>query len=203
MNTNRAIYTIGHSTHELDQFVALLARHHIMLLADVRSQPYSRLTQFHRGPLENGLRAAGIDYVFLGRELGARRDEPECYVGGQAVYDRVAELPAFCAGIERVEREAAERSLALMCAEREPLDCHRTVLVARRLAARGWPIRHILADGQLEDHADTERRLIDQMGVDPLFDAALSQAELVQRAYFERGREIAYRAQQEEPAHDE
>ena len=128
----------------------------------------------------------------------ARRDEPECYLDGRAVYDRVAELPVFRQGLERLERGAAEHVIALMCAEREPLDCHRTVLVARQLSARGWRVRHILADGSIEEHADTERRLVQQMGVDPLFDGALTEEELVERAYDERGREIAYRATKEE-----
>jgi uncharacterized protein (DUF488 family) len=191
------IFTLGHSTHDWETFLALLKRHGITAVADVRSQPYGRLEHFRRQPLESALRVAGIDYVFLGRELGARRDEPECYVNGEALYDRVAQLPAFREGLDRLERGAAAHTIALVCAEREPLDCHRTVLVARHLAARGWRVRHILADGQIEEHADTERRLVREMGIDPLFDRALTESQLVQRAYDERGREIAYRDEKE------
>ena len=200
MHRNRIIYTIGHSTHELREFLDLLQQHGVTAVADVRSQPYGRLEHFRRENLEAELKAVGIGYVFLGRELGARRDEPDCYVDGQAVYDRVAELPAFREGLERLERGAADHVIALMCAEREPLDCHRTVLLARQLAARHWHVRHILADGGIEEHTETERRMVRKMGVDPLFDGALTENELIERAYAERGREIACRAREEEPS---
>jgi uncharacterized protein (DUF488 family) len=148
--------------------------------------------------LESALHAQGIAYEFLGRELGARRNEPECYINGQAVYERVAELPAFREGLDRIERRAADQVIALMCAEQEPLDCHRTLLVARQLAIRGCHIRHILVDGKLEEHHETERRMVREIGSDPLFDRLLPEEELIQRAYDERGREIAYRANEEE-----
>lgn len=195
---SRIIYTIGHSTHELVEFIGLLQQHGVTAVADVRSQPYGRLEHFRRENLEAELKAVGIGYVFLGRELGARRDEPECYVNGQAMYDRVAKLHSFRQGLERLERGAADHVIALMCAEREPLDCHRTVLLTRQLSSRGWHIRHILADGSIEEHADTERRMVREMGVDPLFDGGLTENELIERAYNERGREIAYRETEED-----
>jgi uncharacterized protein (DUF488 family) len=198
MNQAQAIYTIGHSTHEFAEFVELLKLHGVTLVTDVRSQPYSRLEHFRRGPLENALRAEGIAYEFLGRELGARREEADCYADGQAAYELVAQLPAFLEGLDRLQRDAAQHRIALVCAEREPLDCHRTVLVARQLTARGWSVHHILADGSLENHAETERRMVDAMGVDPLFDGGLAEDELIERAYAERGREIAFRASEEE-----
>ncbi|MBN1909768.1 MAG: DUF488 domain-containing protein [Pirellulales bacterium] len=194
----RTIFTVGHSTHEMAEFVALLREHGVTKVVDVRSQPYGRLEHFRRENLDGELRDAGIGYLFLGRELGARREEPECYVDGQAVYERVAELPLFCEALDRLDIEADHNVLALLCAEREPLDCHRAVLVGRRLAERGWTVRHILADGRVENHADTERRMVDTVGVDPLFDQGMSHEALVRRAYEERGRQIAYRDQREE-----
>ncbi|MBN2130430.1 MAG: DUF488 domain-containing protein [Sedimentisphaerales bacterium] len=156
----RALFTIGHSTHELAEFLRLLRNHGVEAVADVRSQPTSRLAHFGRGELADALAGEGIEYVFLGRELGARRDEPECYEDGQAVYERIAELPAFREGLVRVLERAGRQTLALMCAEKEPLDCHRMILVCRRLRGPGIAIRHVLADGTAEDHADAERRLL-------------------------------------------
>ena len=199
MERSRIIYTIGHSTHELVEFVRLLLQHGVTAVADVRSQPYGRLEHFRRENLEAELKAAKVDYVFLGRELGARREEPECYIDGQVSYDRAAELPAFRRGLERLERGTVDHVIALMCAEREPLDCHRTVLLARQLSVRGWQVRHILVDGSIEEHSDTEQRLVEEMGVDPLFDSDLTKEELIERAYEERGRELAYRPTKEEP----
>src|SRR5450631_2629759 len=97
------IFTIGHSTQSIESFIELLGRHRIQVVADVRSQPVSsRFPHFSKEPLRQSLKAARVRYVFLGRELGARRDEPESYANGQAAYDRIARLPAFAEGIERV-----------------------------------------------------------------------------------------------------
>ena len=192
------VFTIGHSTHSLDDFLALLEQHQVTAVADVRAQPYSRLDHFNRESLSAALNAGGIDYVFLGRELGARREEPECYVDGQVVFERVGEAASFREGLARVKRGAENHAIALMCAEKEPLDCHRTILICRHLRGPGLRIRHILADGSLEDHPQTERRLVKQMGVMPtLFEQDLTEADLIERAYDQRGREIAHRPDRE------
>ncbi|MEX0713868.1 MAG: DUF488 domain-containing protein, partial [Pirellulales bacterium] len=126
-------------------------------MADVRSHPYSRRNeQFNREQLAPALEAAGIRYVFLGEELGARRVEAECYEGRQVVYRRIAALPRFQEGLTRLRQGAAVYRVALMCAEKEPLDCHRTILVCRELREE-FHIMHILADGTTEDHAQTEK----------------------------------------------
>ena len=193
------LLTIGHSSHELVEFVQLLKTHGVTAVADVRSQPYSRIEHFSRKPLEAALKAEGIEYVFLGRELGARRDEADCYVDGQAAYERIAELPLFKEGLARLRRGMGTHVVAIMCAEKEPLDCHRTILICRQLHKDGVRIRHILADGTLEDHAATERRLVREMGVQPgLFESDNSEESLIDRAYEKRGSEIAYRTNSEE-----
>lgn len=191
------IYTIGHSTHELDHFLGLLKRHNVAAVADVRSQPYGRLAHFNRENLEAALRVEGIGYVFLGRELGARREERECYVDGRAVYERVARLPLFREGLDRLAAAARERAVAVMCAEKEPLDCHRSVLICRHLRDMGFEIRHILADGGLEDHAATERRMLDAADDAPLLSHMTPEADRIEQAYEARGREIAYRQDRE------
>ena len=194
-----ALYTVGHSTHSLDDLLMLLKQHGVTAVADVRSHPYSaRLGHFNREEFSAALEAAGIKYVFLGKELGARRDERESYAGDRAAYERIAMLPGFREGLERLRRGARDYHVALLCAEKEPLDCHRTVLVCRELR-REFDIRHILADGSLENHADTERRLVQETGVTrTLFEPDLTEEDLVQQAYDERARKIAYRSDQEE-----
>jgi uncharacterized protein (DUF488 family) len=192
------LYTIGHSNHSLEAFLALLKRHGIQTVADVRSQPYSRLPHFQKEELERALKADGIDYVFLGRELGARRAETECYENGQAQYDRIAATKSFLDALDRLVAEARRSRVAMMCAEKEPLDCHRTILICRHLRRSGLAIRHILADGGGEEHPATERRLVKEMGITrTLFEPNLTHAELVERAYDERARQIAYRAAEE------
>lgn len=198
MATANQVFTIGHSNHEIDAFLALLAGARIAVVADVRSSPYSRLHHFAREQLERHLAAAGLRYLFLGRELGARRDEPEAYRDGRVDFSRVVGLPQFTAGIERLLHEPLGR-VALLCAEKEPLDCHRTVLVSRHLFDRGVPVRHILYDGAIEDHADTARRLVRMLKITPdLFDQDFSEDHLVDRAFDARAREIAFQLKDEE-----
>ena len=199
MSENRnELYTIGHTTHTFDAFLSLLRHHGVTAVADVRSQPYSRrLEQFNREPLAAALGASGIRYVFLGEELGARRAEVECYEGEQADYERIAALPKFRQGLDRVRQGALEFRIALMCAEKEPLDCHRTILICRQLRDE-FRIFHIRADGSVEEHAETERRLVREMHVSlPLFDAADDDEQLIQQAYDKRAEQIAYRASEE------
>jgi len=199
---DQRILTIGYSTRSLSSFVTLLRRHGVTAVADVRSHPYSRAPDFNRESLSAALRAEGIEYVFLGRELGARRSEEEAYANGRALYERVADLPAFRAGLDRLRKGAEEYTVALMCAEKDPVDCHRAVLICRHLRAWGFHIEHIIADGDLEAHEDTEKRLVQLTDNSAnLFDHATPGAARVERAYEARGRKIAYRQAQEERSH--
>lgn len=190
----RVVYTIGHSNHSIEAFVELLQHHGITAVADVRSHPSSpRFPHFNREALSARLRAAEIAYVFLGEELGARPEDPDCYRDGRVDFERLEARPAFRRGIDRVLHGAASYRLALMCAEKEPLDCHRTILVARWLKALGVEIRHILYDGSVEDHRQTEKRLIDRMGFKrDLFTAATGDLDILDQAYALRARQIAY-----------
>ncbi|MDE3118388.1 MAG: DUF488 domain-containing protein, partial [Nitrospirota bacterium] len=124
---DKAIYTIGHSTHSLVRFVALLKKHAIETVCDVRSHPYSRINpQFNRETLQHALKVHGIIYVFLGKELGARSGDPAAYVNGKVSYDHLAKTGLFKNGLERIRAETEHHRIALMCAEKEPLTCHRT-----------------------------------------------------------------------------
>ncbi len=187
----RDLFTIGHSTQTWEQFLALLVQHRVEAIGDVRSSPYSaRFPQFNRDMLDRALRAANIRYVFLGDELGARRAERECYVDGVARYDRITRTAAFRAGLERVQTGVARFRLALMCAEKDPLECHRTILVCRQFR-NDLDIRHILGDGSLETHADAETRLLAEEKV-PGDDLFTPREELITKAYDRRGGKIAY-----------
>ena len=162
----RTILTVGHSNHELEYFIGLLDRHRVSALADVRSAPYSRFNpQFNRGGrFAEALKASGIRYVYLGSHLGGRSDDLSCYdEHGRIRYDRLACTPRFREGLQRIERGAETYSIALMCAEKEPLDCHRTLLVGHQLDRRGVGVAHILEDETLEPHTDTMGRLLKKL----------------------------------------
>lgn len=194
------LFTIGHSTQSWEQFLELLLQHHIGAVGDVRSSPYSaRFPQYNRENLDRALRFANIRYVFLGDELGARRAERECYVDGIARYDRIARTAAFRTGLERVQAGVARFRLALMCAEKDPLECHRAILVCRQFR-NGLDIRHILGDGSIETQADAETRLMAEEKV-PGDDLFTPREELIAKAYDRRGTKIAYHESGEPVAH--
>lgn len=146
------LFTVGHSNHTLDAFIALLKKHAIEVLADVRSSPYSKyVTHFNREELQHALPQAGIKYLFLGKELGGRPDGSEYYDDeGYVRYWRVAESSVFLDGVQRLESGLKKFRVAIMCSEENPAICHRQLLVGRVIARRGIPITHIRGDGSLE-----------------------------------------------------
>jgi uncharacterized protein (DUF488 family) len=153
------VYSIGHSNHSIERFVELLKGADVSAVADVRSVPFSRRwPQFGRTRLQPALADAGIAYVYLGAELGGRPDDPALLSNGRPDYERMAATPNFRTGLDRVVDGARRYRIALMCAEREPLECHRFLLVSPHLVARGVAMRHILADGTIEPHESTEAR---------------------------------------------
>jgi len=192
MSSPITVYTVGHSTHAVEQFLDLLERNGVTAIADVRSSPFSRHNpQFNKDTLSVELKKRGIAYVFVGKELGARSDDPACYEGGRVRYDRLAQTSIFKAGLDRVLSGAQKYRIALMCAEKEPLDCHRTLLVSRALEQLGVSIVHILSDGSTEAQAKTMSRLLDLVGL-PHEDLFRSHDELVATACELREQKIAY-----------
>jgi len=164
--TPATVLTIGHSNHSLEGFVGLLRRHGVTACADVRSSPWSRrVPHFNREIFQAALKQHGIAYLFLGRELGGRPSDPACYEEGRVRYTKVAQTEPFEAGLEQVLRAARSDRVALVCAERDPLSCHRTLLVSRELEARGIAVSHIHADGELETQGEAMLRLLAQLGV--------------------------------------
>lgn len=186
-----SVWTVGHSNHPIERFLDLLVGAGVTAVADVRSRPWSRRhPQYNREALTRSLRDAGLAYVFLGTELGARATDPAAWHDGRVDYERLAVTAVFRSGLDRVEAGAATHRIALMCAEREPLDCHRTILVSRHLVARGISVQHLLGDGGQEAHAEMERRLLAQTG--EVANLLTSEAEALARAYARRGRELAW-----------
>lgn len=168
--TQHPVFTVGHSNHSLDAFLELLRAHGIDEVADVRSSPYSRYTpHFSHGVLSATLDGVGITYAFLGGELGGRPRDRSCYdAEGRVRYDLVAESDEFDDGIRQIIHGADERRIVLMCSEKEPLDCHRTLLVARALVDREVAVAHIHADGSLEEHAAAMDRLVSLHKLSPV-----------------------------------
>lgn len=151
-HSHLTLYTIGHSNHELEQFLELLRQHEIQVLTDVRSQPYSAYTShFNREALQSAVVSSGMNYVYMGDQLGGRPDGEQFYdQAGHVLYYRVAESPNFLEGIRRLLKGIQEYRVAIMCSEEDPGVCHRFLLVTRVMEGRGVEIRHIRGDGRLE-----------------------------------------------------
>ena len=198
------LFTIGYAGRPAADFIALLKQHKITALCDVRSIPYSiRNPAFNRELLKKVLKAHTIGYVFLGVELGARPKDPSCYVDGKAIYHKIAATVLFKNGLERIKLGMQKGYvLALMCAEKDPMTCHRSILICRNLRGQGIDIRHIIDQETTETQAELEKRLIAQLKlhVDMFKDADPS--ALIERAYEVQGDRIAY-VEKSEQAPDE
>jgi uncharacterized protein (DUF488 family) len=164
---DRVIYTIGHVALPADRFVALLRRHGITLLVDIRRFPGSRTSpQFNPDDLQQTLAGAGIDYVHLGALGGRRQPLPEspnaawnnASFRGYADYMETAE---FRNGLQELMTLAAAQRVAIMCAEAVWWRCHRS-MVSDALMADGWQVWHIMSDGSVRPHRYTApARLVD------------------------------------------
>jgi uncharacterized protein (DUF488 family) len=146
-----SVFTIGHSNQSLEEFLGLLKQNTIEVLVDVRSAPYSKyVPHFNRESLEPAVTDAGIDYTFMGKELGGKREPP-------MPFSRIALLPEFSAGIERLVCMAKQKRVALMCGEENPAHCHRRNLIGPALAASGASVLHIRGNGRIQTEAELQR----------------------------------------------
>lgn len=147
----KVIYTVGHSNHSAEYFLELLYKYGITAVADVRSVPYSRYNpQFNKKEIQSLLSDAGIEYVFLGKELGGRPDNAKYYHEGKVDYSLIAAEPSFQKAIRRLLKGSEKYRIVLLCAEKDPYSCHRALLVGRELEKLGIIIRHILEDGVIK-----------------------------------------------------
>ena len=188
------LFSIGHSNIPAERFIGLLRHVGVNAIADVRSTPFSRrFPWFSSKNLATTLAQHGMAYLAYGEALGGRPRDAALYRDGVADYEAMARQRDFHIALDRLTAEGPQRCVCLMCAEREPLDCHRCLLVARSLAERGLTIGHILHDGTVEPHAATEQRLLALSGAsDDLF--VTGQDERLAAAYRRRARAVAYRA---------
>jgi len=187
------LYTIGHSTHPVERFIELLKMHRISAICDVRSNPYSKFNpQFNRETIQNELKASKISYVFLGKELGPRSDDPACYADGKVQYNCLAETDLFKQGLKRLEEGMKSFRIALMCAEKDPIACHRTILVCRHLRNENFDIQHILEDGGLESNTELETKLARSLYKKLKVELADTKEDIIQRAYDYQSEKIAF-----------
>jgi len=177
------LYSIGYATKAIETFIAQLQQYGINAIADVRSVPYSKaFHDYHKENLAAALKQNNIYYVYLGEELGPRsKDDSHYDEHGQVQFDRVAQSDLYRQGVARLQ-EGLNKGLtiALMCAEKDPADCHRSLMIGYDLQRRlNTPVQHITHDGNLEPQRDMELRLRSEHGADnDLFSTEEEQIEL-------------------------
>ncbi len=149
-------FTLGHSNHSIEEWLALVRQHEIQVVVDTRSSPYSGyVPQFDKELIQRSLEQAGVRYLYLGEELGGRPDNPAYYdAKGRVLYSRLCGDARFLAAIERLESGMERFRVALLCGEEDPAHCHRRLLIGRVLTERGHTMLHIRGDGRLETDAE-------------------------------------------------
>jgi hypothetical protein len=200
--TMHPLFTIGHSNLELADFLALLLQHRVQVLCDVRSRPGSlRFPQFNRESLEAGLTSVQIQYEFLGETLGGRPSDPRVYCeNGVVDYAVRRRAPDFAVGLARVIELARAQPAALMCAEEDPLHCHRFLMICPALVERGLSPLHIRRGGAIESQREAEDRLLELHGFADVTSTALfpsGRDAALEDALLEQSKQYAYRASPE------
>ncbi len=154
------VYTIGHSNHSLKKFLKLIGLFAVEVIVDIRSTPRSKIApHFEREMLSKSLKENNLKYLYLGKELGGRPEKSNFYDSeGYVLYDRIARSPAFVEGIDRLLRGVKKYSVALLCSEENPINCHRRVLLGRVLKELGVNVLHILGDGKVQSEEELRNR---------------------------------------------
>lgn len=205
MKITTALLTVGHSNHETDDFLDLLMYAGVSAVADVRSSPFSkRYPRFHREEMRHSLDRRGIAYVFLGDELGGRPSSLDLYdEEGHVDYERVRETPLFGRGMERVLNGLQEHTVALMCAEEDPLDCHRGLMITPAFVQRGIEPGHLRKGGAIESTRAMEDRLLEMTDLKARLEPTLFETpgeeerlRLLAEAYRIMGRKKGYRLEE-------
>src|SRR5712692_11659961 len=196
------IFTVGHSNLEFADFLAILAVHGVRILCDVRSRPASfRFPQFNREPFEAGLSSAGVRYEFFGDTLGGRPSDPRVYhEDGRVDYAARRRAPDFREGLDRAIALSRNQIVALMCAEEDPLQCHRFLMICPALMDRGITPLHIRRGGSIESQCDAEDRLLVLHGFEDVTSTSLfvsGRDAALQDALVRQSEEYAYRGSSE------
>lgn len=201
------LYTIGHSVHSINQFIGLLKKHAIDCVIDVRSTPYSKFTpQYNINEIKTILRNNKMFYIFMGEEFGARRSEKSLYdYNGLLDFERVIKCNLFQLGVERVKNGLDKGyNIALMCTEKDPIDCHRSILVGRAFNDENFDVLNIHEDGSTETQSELKERLLDfyfpnrnQTSIFDVLEVEKDKKELIQESYRLRNKDIAYKLEKE------
>lgn len=202
------LYTIGHSVHTVERFVDLLNKYDINCLIDVRSTPYSRFTpQYNISEIKKILQNDQKQYIFMGEEFGARRPDLTLYdSSGVLDFNKVIKSSLFQSGVKRVKTGLDKGfNIAFMCTEKDPIDCHRSILVGRAFDDEKFDVSNIHEDGSAETQEELIERLLNhyfpnrnQANIFDFLEGEKKKEDLVREAYILRNKDIAYKLEENE-----
>lgn len=198
------IFTIGYAGFDIDSFISVLKKYKINSLIDVRSQPHSKFYKdFDKASLSETLDKYHICYRNYYKEFGARQSNVRYYPNGYLDFSMYVKSTEFLAGMDRlIKAMPLGFTFVLMCSEKDPITCHRNIMVAKEFYHRGINVSNILSDGSTISQDKIEERLVDiyYPNRDQLsfFDEPLSWDEMVKNAYIMQNEKIGYRLRSEE-----
>ncbi len=197
---SNTVYTVGYSGFSFDEFCKLLKKNEIQLVIDVRSVPFSkRYPEYNRDVLKNSLAQHRIYYRNYAHEFGARQEERRFYTkDGYLDFELFSKSEAFQEGVEKLCKSMQQNyTFTLMCAEKNPLDCHRAIMVSRAFSERGYKVVHLLPRNKVITQNDFNKMLLDKYYPNrqqlSLLDSPKDDSELLKQAYRYRNKEIGYR----------
>lgn len=204
----KEIYTIGYSGFSLDDFIKCLKHYKISSLIDVRSTPFSQYFQeYNKDYLQKKLKSEGIIYRNYREEFGARQTNIEYYPNGYLDFNLFTKSFSFLQGIEKIEKGInLGYVFALMCAEKDPISCHRNIMVGKAMAEMGFLIKHIHADCSLENQEEIEERMLKEYFPErnqlSFFEENQSDEDLIRISYERKNREIGYKIAEDEEQYE-
>ncbi|ATD55503.1 DUF488 domain-containing protein [Clostridium chauvoei] len=197
------IFTIGHSNYTLEKLIDMLRYHNINCVVDIRGTPYSKYNiQFDKEKLRYSLRKEGFIYIYMGKELAAKRDNKESYNNeGYADFEKVVLETEFLKAVERLKIGCNKGyKIALLGAMQDPIRCHRSILVGKALKNLGFNVKHIIDDYSIIFQEGIEENILDkyfkgreQLTIDILLGNEMSRKEMIEEGYRLANKEIGYR----------
>ena len=199
-NSSLTIYTIGHSNREAEEFIQILCHYRIKLVVDVRSQPFSKYCpQFNKDIIQQTLIHSGIEYLFLGKELGARPEYKDYYVNNKVSFNKLRSSESFKKGIFRLFDEAKNKNIVIMCSEKEPINCHRSILISKVLEEEGAEVKHIINKAEILNRFSFEEKLLEKFKIQKtLFDTESTRKTNIEDAYKKQEQIISYQEEIQE-----
>ncbi len=198
-----SVFTIGYAAFNIDDFIDVLKSHKISHLIDVRSNPVSEYFQdYNSFNLESKLKQHNILYENLALEFGARQENKEFFSkDGFVDFEKFTQSEQFKNGLLKIKDGLNQKTnFVLMCAEKDPINCHRSIMIGHAMQKNGIEVLHIMPDNQLQSQSEIDKRLLELYSPDRnqlnLFAQSSDEQELIEQAYKKQNEKIGYRLEQ-------